>query len=196
MFVGVPPGVRSVELRSIGFRPSTLGLNVRPAQRIDREITLDRTAAMLGMVTVRANVNAGWDSIGFDARRRKGGGYFLTEDQLRGTNDLATALRLIPGISGRSNDRSQRLTAGRGSGCYPAFVVNGVRFQGGGAIGPESMVRASDIRAVEVYTSRVSMPPEHQRMGDCAVVVIWLRDPQREREARTLRASPPTPPLH
>jgi hypothetical protein len=37
---------------------------------------------------------------------------------------------------------------------------------------------------MEVYTSRLATPPEHQRYSDCAVIVIWLRDPQAEIEAR------------
>lgn len=183
----VPAGVRTVELRAVGFRPSRIGLNVRPGQRIERDITLDRTVAVLGTVTVTARANSAWDSVGFEERRRKGGGYFLTQQDLAGINDLSTALRLVPGISGRSNDRSQRLRAGRGAGCYPAFVVNGTRFAAGGNIGPEAMIDADDVRAMEVYTSRISIPPEHQRYADCALVVVWLRDPQREREAAAAR---------
>ncbi|HYW30437.1 MAG TPA: carboxypeptidase regulatory-like domain-containing protein, partial [Gemmatimonas sp.] len=33
---GVPPGVRQLEMRAIGFRVSTLGINVRPLQRVER----------------------------------------------------------------------------------------------------------------------------------------------------------------
>jgi hypothetical protein len=182
-FLGVPPGLRTLNLRAIGFRPTSVGLNLRPAQLLERDITLNRTVAVLGGVVVRANYSAGWDSTGFERRRRNGGGYFFSRESLSGIADLATALRLVPGIRGRTSERSQRLIAGRGTGCYPAFIVNGVRFEGGGNIGPESMIRASDVRAIEAYTSRLSTPPEHQRFADCAVIVIWLRDPQREREA-------------
>ena len=182
-FGQVPAGVRALDIRALGFRPSRVGVNMRPAQRLERDITLDRTVAVLGTVTVRANRSATWDSVGFDSRRKQGAGYFFTRENLKGITDLATALRLVPGISGRSTDRSQRLVAGRGSGCFPAFVVNGVRFAAGGSIGPEAMVRAEDVRGMEVYTSRLATPPEHQRYGDCAVIVIWLRDPQAEIEA-------------
>ncbi len=184
IFVQVPAGVRSVEIRALGFKPSRVGLNLRSGQRIVRDITLDRTAAVLGEVVVRADRSATWDSLGFVRRRALGGGYFFTKDAMRGIADLSTALRGVPGIRGRSSEGSQRLIAGRGAGCYPAFVVNGVRFAAGGALGPEAMIRAEDVRAMEVYTSRLSTPAEHQRFGDCAVIVIWLRDPQAEREAR------------
>ncbi|MCU0619300.1 MAG: carboxypeptidase-like regulatory domain-containing protein [Gemmatimonadaceae bacterium] len=194
----VPPGVRSVELRALGFRPSRIGLNVRPGERIERDITLDRNVATLGTVAVTARATAAWDSIGFEERRKKGGGYFLTREDLANVVDLSTALRLVPGIRGRSNDKSQQLVAGRGAGCFPAFVVNGTRFSAGQNIGPEALIRAEDIQAMEVYTSRLSTPPEHQRFGDCAVIVIWLRNPQLEREAaarrvREARATPPAP---
>jgi hypothetical protein len=180
----VPPGLRTLEVRSIGFQPQRLGLNVRPGQQVDQDITIDRNLAVLGTFMVRASRTATWDSTGFEERRRKGTGYFFTREALTGVNDLSTALRMVPGIRGRSSDRSQRLVAGRGAGCYPAFVVNRVRFDAGGAIGPEAMIRAQDIRAMEVYTSRLATPPDHQRYGDCAVIVIWLRDPQAEIEAR------------
>jgi hypothetical protein len=180
----VPPGIRTLEVRSIGFQPQRLGLNVRPGEQVDRDITIDRNLAVLGTFVVRASRTATWDSTGFEERRKKGTGYFFTRDNLSGVNDLATALRMVPGIRGRSSDRNQRLIAGRGAGCLPAFVVNRVRFEAGGNIGPESMIRAQDIRAMEVYTSRLATPPEHQRYGDCAVIVIWLRDPQGEIEAR------------
>ncbi len=182
-FARVRPGVRSVEVRAIGFRPSTIGINLRPGQTLQRDITLDRTVAVLGAVTVRATRRATWDSVGFESRRRQGNGYFFTREELSGIVDLGTALRLVPGMRGRSNDRSQRLVAGRGAGCFPAFVVNGIRVAAGQQIGPEAMFRAEDVRAMEVYNSRLSTPPEYQRFVDCAVVVIWLRDPQREREA-------------
>jgi hypothetical protein len=192
-FRNVPAGVRALDIRALGFRPSRVGINLRPSQRIERDITLDRTVAVLGAVTVRAARRITWDSVGFDERQRKGSGYFFGREALKGITDLATALRLVPGIQGRSTDRSQRLIAGRGAGCYPAFVVNGVRFEAGGNIGPEALLRAEDVRAMEVYTSRLSTPPEHQRYADCAVVVIWLRDIQGEIEAR--KPKPPvTPP--
>ena len=180
----VPPGVRTLEVRAIGFPPQRLGVNVRPGEQVERDITIDRRLAVLGTFVVRAARNATWDSTGFEARRKRGTGYFFTRDDLAGVNDLATALRMVPGIRGRSNDRAQRLVAGRGAGCLPAFVVNRVRFEAGGSIGPEAMIRAQDIRAMEVYTSRLATPPEHQRYSDCAVIVIWLRDPQAEIEAR------------
>jgi hypothetical protein len=180
----VPAGVRTLEVRAIGFQPQRLGLNVRPGEQVARDITIDRNLAVLGTFVVRASRSATWDSLGFEERRTKGTGYFFTRESLTGVADLATALRMVPGMRGRSNDRSQRLVAGRGAGCFPAFVVNRVRFEAGGAIGPEAMIRAQDIRAMEVYNSRLSTPPEHQRYGDCAVIVIWLRDPQGEIEAR------------
>jgi hypothetical protein len=180
----VPPGVRTLEVRAIGFQPQRLGVNVRPGEQVERDITIDRRLAVLGTFVVRAARNATWDSTGFEARRTRGTGYFFTREDLAGVNDLATALRMVPGIRGRSTDRSQRLVAGRGAGCLPAFVVNRVRFEAGGSIGPEAMIRAQDIRAMEVYTSRLATPPEHQRYSDCAVIVIWLRDPQAEIEAR------------
>jgi hypothetical protein len=199
IFRNVPAGVRALDVRALGFRPSRVGINLRPAQRIERDITLDRTVAVLGGVTVRASRRATGDSTGFEERKRSGGGYFFNRESLKGITDLATALRLVPGIRGRSTDRSQRLIAGRGAGCYPAFIVNGVRFEAGGNIGPEALIRATDVRAMEVYTSRLNTPPEHQRVADCAVVVIWLRDIQGEIEARqptppTKPASPPPPP--
>ncbi|MES3033176.1 MAG: carboxypeptidase regulatory-like domain-containing protein [Gemmatimonadota bacterium] len=195
-FGQVPAGVRAIDVRALGFRPSRVGINLRPAQRLERDITLDRTVAVLGTVTVRANRAATWDSVGFDSRRKQGSGYFFTRENLKGITDLATALRLVPGIRGKSTDRNQRLIAGRGNGCFPAFVVNGVRFAAGGAIGPEAMIRAEDVRGMEVYTSRLSTPPEHQRYGDCAVIVIWLRDPQAEIEAsrRAAATKPRTTP--
>lgn len=184
-FSQVPAGVRSVEIRSIGYRPSKVGINLRPSQIIARDITLDRTVAVLGTVTVTARRRTTWDSIGFEGRKRKGGGYFFDRRDLQGIADLSTALRMVPGIQGRSSDRAQRLVAGRGAGCFPAFIVNGVRFAAGGSLGPEAMIRATDVRAIEVYMSRLSTPAEHQRYADCAVIVIWLRDPQAEREARS-----------
>ncbi|HYW50769.1 MAG TPA: carboxypeptidase regulatory-like domain-containing protein, partial [Gemmatimonadaceae bacterium] len=184
VFSRVPPGTRSLELRAVGFRPSRVGVNLRPTQRLERSITLDRNAAMLGTVTVRASKPATWDSLGFLERRRRGGGYFFTRETLKGITDISTALRMVPGVSGRSNEQSQRLVVGRGAGCFPAYVVNGVRFGSNSAIGPEAFMRAEDVRAIEVYNSRITTPPEYQRYSDCAVIVIWLRDRQGEIEAR------------
>ncbi|MBL0937339.1 MAG: carboxypeptidase regulatory-like domain-containing protein [Gemmatimonadaceae bacterium] len=183
----VPPGIRTLEVRAIGYQPMRLGLSVRSGHEESQTITIDRRVAVLGAVTVRADRFTTWDSSGFEERRRRGSGYFLTAEDLNGVVDLSTALRMVPGLRGRSNDRTQRLIAGRGAGCLPAFVVNQVLFAPGGSIGPEAMIRASDIRAMEVFTSRLATPPQYQRYSDCAVIVIWLRDPQREIEAKARR---------
>jgi len=182
-FVRVAAGLRALDIRAVGFKPSRVGVNVRPGQRVIRAITIDRNAALLGTVTVRGTRPPTWDSLGFIERRKRGGGYFLTRDALKGVADLSTALRMVPGISGPTSLTRQELQAGRGAGCFPAYVVNGIRFGANSAIGPDAFIRADDVRAIEVYTSKLTTPPEHQRYLDCAVIVIWLRDRQGEIEA-------------
>jgi hypothetical protein len=182
-FARVAAGLRALDIRAVGFKPSRVGVNVRPGQRVIRAITIDRNAALLGTVTVRGTRPPTWDSLGFIERRKRGGGYFLTRDALKGVADLSTALRMVPGISGPTSLTRQELQAGRGAGCFPAYVVNGIRFGANSAIGPDAFIRADDVRAIEVYTSKLTTPPEHQRYLDCAVIVIWLRDRQGEIEA-------------
>lgn len=182
-FWSVPAGTRTLDIRAIGFRPSRVGISIRPDQQVERDITLNRSAAVLGMVTVRASLPATWDSVGFEERQKRGSGYFISQEMMKGVVDLGTVLRMAPGIRGKSNERTQRLVAGRGLGCYPAFIVNGTRFDPGGTGGPEAMINPDAVRAIEVYNSRLSTPPQYQIYGDCAVIVIWLRSPQREREA-------------
>jgi hypothetical protein len=186
-FPRVPPGLRALDVRAVGFRPSRIGVNIRPGQRVTRAITIDRNMAMLGTVTVRGTRPATWDSLGFLERQRRGGGYFLTREMLKGVSDLTTALRMVPGVSGQTNLQRSSLRAGRGAGCFPAYVVNGVPFGANSSIGPESFITAEDIRGVEVYTSKLTTPPEYQRYLDCAVIVIWLRDRQGEIEAAKRR---------
>ena len=183
VFPRVAAGLRALDIRAVGFKPSRVGVNIRPGQRVARAITIDRNAAMLGTVTVRGTRPPTWDSLGFIERRKRGGGYFLTREALKGVVDLSTALRMVPGVSGPTSLSRQELQAGRGAGCFPAYVVNGVRFGANSSIGPDAFIRADDVRAIEVYTSKLSTPPEHQRYLDCAVIVIWLRDRQGEIEA-------------
>ena len=183
VFPRVVAGLRALDIRAVGFRPSRVGVNVRPGQRVTSAVSIDRNAAMLGTVTVRGTRPPTWDSLGFVERRKRGGGYFLTRESLAGIVDLSTALRMVPGVSGPTSLTRQELQAGRGAGCFPAYVINGVRFGANSSIGPDAFIRAEDVRAIEVYTSKLTTPPEHQRYLDCAVIVIWLRDRQGEIEA-------------
>lgn len=175
---GLPAGSQAIDIRAIGFTPTRRSVDLTSgANEVTME--LDRRATPLPTVTVLGNARL--ERTGFFQRVRQGHGKYLTEEQITRMSG-AMAIDVIwraPGLIPqffRSEGRSMRGVVMRQSGpgvCVPNLFIDGVTFPGAWDQLLNFLYK-TEIVAVEVYTSTISMPMQFQRRG-CGSVVVWTR---------------------
>lgn len=178
---GLPAGTQTLDIRAIGFTPARRAVDLSSNGATTVTWDLDRRAAALPTVTVLGGSRL--ERNGFMARRRQGHGSFFNESQIAkmGGFTAMDVLRRAPGLQ-----TSYIRTAGGGSvravtmrtmgrkRCIPSlFVDGGVWLDGWGQV--ENFLMKVDLVAVEVYPSRLTVPVQFDRGGECGSVVIWTR---------------------
>ncbi|MGQ0647258.1 MAG: carboxypeptidase regulatory-like domain-containing protein [Gemmatimonadaceae bacterium] len=198
----VPEGTQTLVARSIGLVPYRAVIDVLPGAPTRHDVTLAPFVAALDTIRVRVDrVVESWRS-GFNARRTKGFGEFLDEDEISKRNPIAVheLFRDMPGIDILTSGAFGRkvVMRGRAGGlfCIPAVFVDGLRFYTGqsrpgsstdmmeytGTADLEFVVNPLDIKAVEVYTHDSSIPLEFDDPRDgCGSIVIWTGARRQQR---------------
>ena len=200
----LPAGTQTVDVRSLGFAPVRLTIDLGTGERRSLDVTLDDAKAQdLAPVNI-VGKGTRLDRTGFDDRRKAGLGQYITDEDIkrRGVYDTQQALWSVLGArviwTGSANAvvftrESGGVTRARtgtgfddvafsGSGlsgrtCGPVYWVDGTWF---GAIGDDidRVVRPHDIRGMEVYVNPGAAPPTYRRGGDeCGIVLIWTKPP-------------------
>jgi hypothetical protein len=135
---------------------------------------------------------------GFEERRAKGMGKFISEKELRAADNrtLPNILTKLPGVRLRYEHSSTFVVASRsgskggrgmgGSPCYVAVYQDGMRLFGGGGGGggtPEQpmdfqRLQVREYAGIEFYPGGASMPVEfNQTKGsDCGTLLLWTRE--------------------
>jgi hypothetical protein len=107
--------------------------------------------------------------------RAKGGGYFITEEQLKDQHPvtLVEVLRTVPGVYTWCNANHCRAIMERTTPpCSPEYFLDG--YPATLASGPDFPMQG--IRAVEVYGDVFSVPIEFQKIDlQCGVIALWTR---------------------
>jgi hypothetical protein len=186
---GIPPGVRVLQVRAIGFAAGSWVLELREGQRATAELELEpRTVEVAPIeVTARPDDDAGWRSeAAFEQRRLSGRGFFLSRDQIRGRRavNVTDLLRTVPGVITNCTSRGCVVLMARStSNCRPEYFLDG--YPATFATGPNFPINPVAIRGVEVYRDPQEAPPELQRPGlRCGVIAIWTIDPGERLDGR------------
>jgi hypothetical protein len=177
---GLPAGSQAIDIRAIGFTPTRRSVDLTSGGANEVTLTLDRRATALPMVTVLGNARL--ERTGFFDRSRRGHGKFLTEQQI---NRMAGAMAMdvlwrAPGLIPRyfrSQGRSIRGVVMRRSGpgtCVPNLFIDGFNYPGAWDQ-LQNFLHKTEVVAVEVYTSTISMPMQFDRGSGCGSVVVWTR---------------------
>lgn len=183
---GVPAGVRILQIRAIGYAVGTWVVVLSEGQSLHQTFELERRAIVLDSITVAAAGGAtGWRSeAGFEERRLRGDGFFITREQIqqRYATKLADLLRTVPGLMTTCNSRSCVVRMLRNTRpCAPEYFLDG--FPASFATGPDFPL--SQIRGVEVYRNQFETPGEFQRPNlACGVIAIWTIEPGTPLERR------------
>lgn len=178
---GLPSGTQSVVVRQIGYAPEerAIDLSTRAAARL--EVKMERPATVLSTVVVKADRDVGLEKVGFAQRKKSGGGYYMTSDDIekRAPNLLTDVFRSVPGLrvvpSGNGTDYTVESSRNVTGGCI-RYWVDGAMFE---AVFPGDVDRImpiNEISAIEVYNG-ISVPAQFQAAGNssCASVVIWTK---------------------
>jgi hypothetical protein len=197
----LPDGATLVRIRKVGFTAATMLVNIDPADTLP--VTVMLKANVRELPTVVTNDSAPhYLSPGlraFEERRAKGGGYFITEKEIRkwDAGPMTNVIRLIPGI----NIKCER---GNGMGSAPCHASTN-RASGSRAImdhdcpvdiyldgslyytniDPGSIQSDRDLQklpamqfaAVEFYSGAARTPVEYNKTGSsCGVLLLWTRE--------------------
>lgn len=183
--VDAPAGTRVLEVRAVGFYPMRRAVDVVPDGGPVR-ITLSTFKAMLDTVRITAVRVADRFASGFEERQRSGLGHFLTAEDImrRGAVDASDVFKNLPGVriyDGAIVMRSAFKPGGVAANeegnyaCRPMFYVNGLPMFDIGTGELDAMMRARNIRAVEIY-DEATVPPQFQLpMSGCGAIVIWTK---------------------
>jgi hypothetical protein len=143
---------------------------------VERVFEMDPQNIALDTVRVAAAPDRNWRSAdAFDARRRRGIGYFITKEMIeeRQATRVQELLQIVPGLftQCRAGSCDVQMMASGGP-CRPEWFLDG--FPATNAVGWDFPVRT--VRSVEIYRSLFEVPPEFQRSNlRCGVIVIWSR---------------------
>ena len=182
---GAKLGTRTMTIRKLGFEPVRTTIDLKSHEPFPVNLTLAKFVAVLEDVTINALRDRGLDRIGFNARRHKGTGTFITPEDLARRNPIrvndilrvASYLRFtrLPNgtdiVSGRPS-----VVAGGAGGCVRYFVDGTPWVSTDDS--PDSFYHPSEIGAVEVYPPTLvpSQFMRFSRTGElCYVVMLWTK---------------------
>jgi hypothetical protein len=192
----LPLGTRNLEIRAVGFYPERRGVNVTPSGPPVR-VSLGSMRAVLDTVRIRAARMQDRHESGFEERRRRGAGFYLTAQEIakknaHSTADLFLGLRgirigfasdtmlsdtyaLVDADSMKTTQKRLLMRGISGDVCAPSMFLNGLYIDRVDADDLDTWARPHEIFAIEIY-SEATVPVEFQRIGKgCGSIVIWTK---------------------
>jgi carboxypeptidase family protein len=167
-----PAGTRVLEVRGVGFYPVRIPVHVLDDAAPVR-VALSTTESVLDTVKVNATRMMDRQRAGFEDRRRRGQGHYLTAEDVARRQPVVTSdlFRMMPGV--RVDGRANVTVRGGLGWCAPALYLDGNYMEQLSAGDIDTWVQPSEIIGVEVYTD-ISAPPEFQsRANGCGSIVVW-----------------------
>jgi hypothetical protein len=173
---GLRPGVGLLQVRAVGYRVGSWAVRLSAEQVMSDTFELEPVTIQLSEVVVPGRPDDDWRSeAGFEARRRKGGGYFVTEEQIRQQRPLTLVeiLRTVPGVMTACSMNGCQVRMSRSPRpCSPEYFLDG--YPATFATGPGFPIQG--IRGIEIYPDAFSAPFEFQKIElRCGVIAIWTR---------------------
>lgn len=179
----LPQGTHTLEARAVGFAPAQRAVDIVHGAGEAAAVELANLAIALDTIRVTAQrvYTARWEEE-FQRRMkyRSGTGHLIDEKEIEKRNplELTDILRTIPGVqvipTARGNTPFMRGGTALGSGlCRPVVWIDGARVTNDEAFRFNSLVSASEIRAVEVYPHAALVPAEFQTLSGCGSIAIW-----------------------
>ncbi|MEP6992007.1 MAG: carboxypeptidase-like regulatory domain-containing protein [bacterium] len=175
--VDLPPEQMIVVVQHIGYVPTSVTVQVAPADTERMAFSLSRIATELDTVVVTAKRLVARMQA-FELRRAAGFGQFVTRDDIdkSASMGMTEVLRPVMGIR-LAMDAATNMVAmsSRSVGRCPYVIfVDGVRQQA--PVNLNSLPVPADIAGIEVYPGSASIPLEYKSVNTgCGVILIWAR---------------------
>jgi hypothetical protein len=185
--LGLPSGPVEVVVRRLGFAPAKIPLELGSGELREIRVLLSPVAMMMDSVAVTAEaptMEKAFD--GFELRKSRGFGTFITRDQIEKKNPRMTT-DLFRSVSGvkllRENGTPTVVSARLGTMAYcpVRYYIDGASYPLYGQ-SIDTMIQVADIGAIEIYPGGATVPPQFGgRESACGVVAIWTRQGVRKK---------------
>lgn len=180
----LPDGGSMVRIRKLGYMVITRFIAISPNDTVPLTLMLTPTTTILPAV-VTNDSSPHYHSPGlqqFEERRKAGFGRFITEGELRKSDnrEMPDVLRQLSGVQITCTSRTPRSciattfrqTRGGGAGCRYTVFVDGMRLSDANLL----MLNVNSFAGVEAYSAS-TIPPQYNRMGSgCGVLLFWSRE--------------------
>lgn len=188
----IPAGAVVLNVRRLGYKPAARTLEHAGAAESVIEIRLAAVPEVLPTVEVRRRAQASDARLaGYNARREKRVGHFVTRDQIERHDSprFADVLRGVPGLVVKPlrGSGGGRTVSIRGN-CSPLVFIDGFPAASGAL--DLDMIDLSTVEGIEIYSGLATVPSEFlsvQGTERCGVIAIWSR-PARPRQRRLTAA--------
>jgi hypothetical protein len=171
--VELAPGVYVLQARALGYAAGSWVVQLADRETLSVVIELEATPVTLAGVTVAGERPTQRGLEGFELRRARGRGIYLSEHDIQQAKatTLSDVLRTLPGVRLVCRFRTCRVTMSRGE-CQPDYFVDGYPANNSTTL----EMPLVGVIAVEVYRTITETPVEFLR-GDntCGTVVLWTR---------------------
>ena len=173
----VAPGVDTVQVRYFGFEPSTTVVDLKPGHITDATLLISNAVLEVADLKVEVRRTLRGKLRGFEERRLKGFGDFITPQQIerRQPRVPSDMLRAIAGVTVGSEQVGQTevyFTKGSTSGrCYPTIWLDGQPMRDMKI----DEISAPDLLAIELYKGGTQMPPQWAS-NSCGLIVVWTKE--------------------
>ena len=171
----------TINVRRLGYESVSFSVTSKDIADNSLDVVLRRVATTLESVEVTAMEDRAKTSLrGYDERRSRGLGTFVTREEIeqRNTRQLTDVLRQARGVvvKGKQIMFSQY----QNRNCQPMLWLDGQQVPGL----PLEAISATDVEGVELYQSLSNTPPEfHRTQGgtiECGTIVVWTKRPMLE----------------
>lgn len=180
-FRALPAGHVTILVRRLGFRPETVGVNLPVTSAAALVISLRLQVPVLASVVVRAASRERAGELGgYDRRRKRGFGHYITREQIehRRASRTTDLLRAVPGITLGRGESGTTLVRFRGNNCGDPHVWLDGTPLGSSLFFDLDAIPPSSIEAIELYNGLASLPAEirgTRGSGRCGAIVVWTR---------------------
>lgn len=174
---GVPAGPDTVLVRYFGFEPSTTVVDLQAGHITDVTLLISNTVLEVADLKVEVRRTYTGKLQGFEERRWRGFGDFITPQQIERRQPRVTSdmLRGIAGVVVGSEQLGRTevyFTKGSASGrCDPTIWVDGQPLYN---INIDD-ISAPDLLAIEIYQGATEMPPQWAR-SSCGLIIVWTKE--------------------
>lgn len=201
----LPEGATLIRVRKVGFTAATMLVNIAPDDTLPVTVMLKPTVRELEKVVTNDSapkyISPGLQA--FEERRKAGGGYFITEQEIRKWDHgpITNVLRQIPNVaiicargngmvSTNCHPSTKRSTGkyalGKGSGlgdCPVDIYLDGsvyyTMIDGASTSGDNDVQKlaTTQFAAIEFYSGGARIPAQYNKTGSsCGVLLLWTRE--------------------